>query len=113
MTSQPDWRSGTPHPTGGCDKVIVARGDTLYFTAARLHRLDGPAVEAAPGSGLNPYVELRNAADPTDNEAVLPGEDPDLGPVGAQGQGAREREQGWDALAMRDVEAELRAELTP
>jgi putative membrane protein len=27
--------------------------------------------------------------------------------------GAREREQGWDALAMRDVEAELRVELTP
>ncbi|GAA2747747.1 hypothetical protein GCM10009868_38420 [Terrabacter aerolatus] len=50
MTSQPDWRSGTPHPTGGYDKVIVARGDTLYFTAARLHRLDGPAVEAEDGS---------------------------------------------------------------
>ena len=47
MTSQPDWRSGTPHPTGGYD---VARGDTLYFTAARLHRLDGPAVEAGDGS---------------------------------------------------------------
>jgi len=50
VTSQPDWRSGTPHPTGGYDKVIVARGDTLYFTAARLHRLDGPAVEAEDGS---------------------------------------------------------------
>ena len=44
MTSQPDWRSGTPHPTGGYDKVIVARGDTLYFTAARLHRLDATIV---------------------------------------------------------------------
>ena len=30
--------------------MIVARGDTLYFTAARLHRLDGPAVEAEDGS---------------------------------------------------------------
>jgi hypothetical protein len=45
-----EWRSGTPHPAGGYDKVIVARGDTLYFTAARLHRLDGPAVEAEDGS---------------------------------------------------------------
>lgn len=50
MTSQPDWRSGTRHPTGGYDKIIVARGDTLYFTASLLHRLDGPAVEAEDGS---------------------------------------------------------------
>ena len=27
--------------------------------------------------------------------------------------GAREREQGWDALALRDVEADLRVDLTP
>jgi len=49
VTSQPDWRSGTRHPTGGYDKVIVARGDTLYFIAARLHPLDGPAVQAEDG----------------------------------------------------------------
>ncbi|MBC9819705.1 hypothetical protein [Terrabacter sp. MAHUQ-38] len=30
--------------------MIVTRGDTLYFIAARLHRLDGPAVEAEDGS---------------------------------------------------------------
>lgn len=44
------WRNGKTHPTGGYDKRIVARGDTLYFVAAYLHRLDGPAVEADDGS---------------------------------------------------------------
>lgn len=50
MTEQPAWRSGTAHPTGGYDKVIMARGDRLHFVGSLLHRLDGPAVEAEDGS---------------------------------------------------------------
>lgn len=50
-TSEPAvWRNGKVHPSGGYDKRIVARGDTLYFIAAFLHRLDGPAVIAEDGS---------------------------------------------------------------
>ena len=50
MTDEQAWRSGSPHPTRGYDKVIMARGDRLYFTSSKLHRLDGPAVEAEDGS---------------------------------------------------------------
>ena len=45
-----DWVPGTPHPTGGYDRVEKLSARTEYTLNGKLHRLDGPALEWADGS---------------------------------------------------------------
>ena len=45
-----DWVPGTPHPTGGYDRIEKLSRSTEYTLEGRRHRLDGPAVEWSNGS---------------------------------------------------------------